>query len=420
MIAARLFWRIYVTLLASLVVAAMLMALLWSLAGETPAETWSRLPVRLLEATLPPAGDPPGALAAATARLAQAVQGDVTVLGPDGRPQAVAGAPLVRAEAGPWHGEAVRHVWAFRLHDGRVVLARFGMMLHRPGWHVLLALALVAVCVGIAALPVVGRLTRRLERLRQGVERWGAGDLGARVPVRGQDEIAAVARSFNQAAERIEALLAAHRALLANASHELRSPLARLRVAAELMEHGPAPAAQAEMARNLAELDQLIDEILLASRLDHLQPGGPRERVELLALAAEEAARTGASAEGELVEILGEPRLLRRMLRNLLENAAKHGAPPVEVVVGRSPVGRPTVTVSDRGPGVPDGERERVFEPFYRPAGRAEAAGGWGLGLALVRQIARRHGGEVRCGARPDGGSAFVVELAAGATPPPG
>ena len=159
----------------------------------------------------------------------------------------------------------------------------------------------MAVCVGIAALPVIGRLTRRLERLRQGVERWGAGDLGARVPVRGQDEIAAVARSFNQAAERIvRHRLAAHRALLATASHELRSPLARLRVAAELMEHGPAPAAQAEMARNLAELDQLIDEILLASRLDHLQPGGPRERVELLALAAEEAARTGASAEGQL------------------------------------------------------------------------------------------------------------------------
>jgi signal transduction histidine kinase len=240
---------------------------------------------------------------------------------------------LVPAEAGPWHGEAMRHVWAFRLHDGRVVLARFGLMLHRPGWHVMMALVLVAVGVGIAALPIVARLTQRLERLRQGVERWGAGDLGARVPVRGQDEIAAVARSFNQAAERIEALLAAHRALLANASHELRSPLARLRVAAELMEHGPAPAAQAEVARNLAELDQLIDEILLASRLDHLQPGGTRESVELLALAAEEAARVGASAEGEVVEVLGEPRLLRRMLRNLLENAAKHGAPPVEVVV---------------------------------------------------------------------------------------
>jgi two-component system OmpR family sensor kinase len=416
-IAARLFWRIYVTLLASLVAAAMLMGVLWGFAGETPAEIWARMPVRLLEAALPPTDDPPGVLAATADRLARAVQGDVTVLGPDGRAQAIAGAPLAPTEAGPWHGETGRHVWAFRLHDGRVVLARFGMALRRPSWHVLVSLLLVAVCVGIAALPVVARLTKRLERLRHGVERWGAGDLAARVPVHGQDEIAAVARSFNQAAERIQALLAAHRALLANASHELRSPLARLRVATELMEHGPAPAARAEVSRNLAELDQLIDEILLASRLDHLPPAAHREPVELLALAAEEAARVGASAEGDVVEVPGDPRLLRRMLRNLLENAAKHGAPPVEVVVARSAAGRPIVTVRDRGPGVPAAEREKVFEPFYRPAGHAEAAGGWGLGLALVRQIARRHGGEVRCEARPEGGSVFVVELGAATSP---
>ncbi len=245
------------------------------------------------------------------------------------------------------------------------------------------------------------------------MERWGAGDLALRAAVAGRDEIAAVGQSFNRAADRIEALLAAHRSLLANASHELRSPLTRLGLAIELP--GETPGRLAEIRRNLAELDQLIDEILLASRLDHLEALERRESVDLLALAAEEAARTAAAASGEPIEIAGDLRLLRRLVRNLLENAVKHGAPPVEIVVARSSSGRPTITVRDRGPGIPDAERDRLFEPFHRPAGRGEAAGSWGLGLSLVRQIAERHGGSVRCESRPDGGSAFVVELEEGA-----
>jgi two-component system, OmpR family, sensor kinase len=411
----QLFWRIYLTLLASLLVAAVLVATLWRVADEGPGRPWEHLPVRFLEATLPPADEPPGTLQAAAERLARAVEGEVTVLSPDRRRLAVAGTDLEHApEAveGGWQGERAKHPWRFRLHDGRIVLVRFGVVLRRPPWQVPLAVVLVAIAVGLAALPVVARLTHRLERLRQGMERWGQGELALRVPVGGQDEIAAVARSFNQAAERIQALLDAHRALLANASHELRSPLARLRVAIDLWQDSPTPERRAEITRSLGELDQLIEEILLASRLDHLEPASAGETVDLLALAAEEAARVGASAEGEVVETLGDARLLRRLLRNLLENAIKHGAPPVEVLVGHAADGRPSLVVQDRGPGVAAQERERVFEPFYRPAGRAEAAGGWGLGLALVRQIAVRHGGHVRCEARQGGGSRFVVELA--------
>ena len=152
----------------------------------------------------------------------------------------------------------------------------------------------------MAALPVVARLTHRLERLQHSVEQWGAGDLSVRVPVRGHDEIASVAASFNNAADRIQALLAAHRSLLANASHELRSPLARLSMAAELWEQAPSPARRAEIERNLAELDQLIEEILLASRLDHPDAASVSTRklepVDLLALAAEEAAASRCGA----------------------------------------------------------------------------------------------------------------------------
>ncbi|TIW90087.1 MAG: HAMP domain-containing protein, partial [Mesorhizobium sp.] len=111
--------------------------------------------------------------------------------------------------------------------DGRVVAARPRMPFGPAGRNPLGYLALIAAVIGLAAFPVVRHLTRRLEALRQGVDRWGEGALDTRIAVRGSDEVAAVAASFNRAAEQIERLLAAHRSLLANASHELRSPLAR-------------------------------------------------------------------------------------------------------------------------------------------------------------------------------------------------
>jgi signal transduction histidine kinase len=235
---------------------------------------------------------------------------------------------------------------------------------------------------------VVRRLTRRLERLQRGVESLAAGDLGVRVKVEGTDEVARLAESFNRAAARIEALVGAHKALLANASHELRTPLARIRMALEL------PERRGELLQDIAELDALVDEILLASRLE-AQEAISVENVDLLALAAEECARyEGAELDGEPVTMSGDARLLRRMIRNLLENARRHGSPPVKVTVGKGE-GRISFRICDSGPGVPEAEREKLFEPFYR-----------GLGLSIVRQIARRHGGEARCE-----GNCFVVSF---------
>jgi signal transduction histidine kinase len=283
---------------------------------------------------------------------------------------------------------------------------------HRGMGQHMAMLGIIATAVWLACYPLVARLTRRLETLKASLDAWGAGRLDVRAPVEGADEIAAVAASFNAAADKVEALLAAHRELLAHASHELRSPLTRLAMAVEMFAASPDPALRPAILRDIGEIDSLVDEILLASRLDH-GAQAERERVDILALAAEEAARAGATVrsrgEGPF-ETAGSPRLLRRLIRNLVDNALRHGASPVEIEVSAAP-GEVVVTVSDDGPGIPAAERERVFEPFYRPQGSAEAEGSWGLGLSIVRQIAVRHGGTVACEGGP--GGRFLVRLPA-------
>jgi len=281
------------------------------------------------------------------------------------------------------------------------------------GVGLVIVLVILFVAVAAGAWPAVRRLTRRLQALKRGVEQFGAGQLHHRVEVSGRDEVAAVAASFNLAAERIETLVRSHQSLLANASHELRSPLARLKMAVSMMEVAT-PAQQAklktEIDTNVAELDALVEEVLLASRLDAVQRVELHEPVDLLGLAAEEGARVDAGVEGEGVSVPGDERLLRRALRNLLENARRYGGSDVTVLV-RKAGHRATVQVCDRGPGVPEELRGRIFEAFYRLPGHAEQAGGVGLGLSLVKQIAERHGGQVRCLPREGGGSCFELQL---------
>ncbi|MDE2401353.1 MAG: HAMP domain-containing histidine kinase [Burkholderiales bacterium] len=281
----------------------------------------------------------------------------------------------------------------------------------------IVSLLLLFVAVAIGAWPVANRLTRRLKGLRQGVEIFGSGQLHHRVVVEGRDEVAALAGSFNQAAQRIEDLVIAHRSLLANASHELRSPLARLKMAVSMMEELPAEKCAAlrhEVDQDIRELDALVEEVLLASRLD-AKVDLDRQPVDLLGLATEEARRVGAAVEADPTSNLVvqlDDRLIRRAVRNLLENAKRYGgnAEPILLTLAvKAP--HVLISVSDRGSGVPVEQRERIFEPFYRLPGHAEYSGGVGLGLSLVRQIAQRHGGEVRCEAREGGGSRFVIEL---------
>jgi signal transduction histidine kinase len=303
----------------------------------------------------------------------------------------------------------------------------------RPPFGFFWTLALVGLAVALAAYPIIRRLTLRLEALQRGVERWGSGDLSARVPVQGKDEVAFLAERFNNAAERIEtlmdsqkALLNAHKNLLANASHELRSPLTRIRMGLELMSADIASPQRLEISRSITELDQLIDEILLASRLDTKQADAePFETLDLTGLAAEECSRVNAELTAELghqadtddahsLQLRGSTRLLRRLVRNLLENAKRYSDGDVTLALSQGgSTAQPTavIRVSDHGPGVPADQRERIFEPFYRLPGASERDGGVGLGLALVKSIAERHGGRVHCEDNPGGGASFVVEL---------
>lgn len=281
-------------------------------------------------------------------------------------------------------------------------------------------LGLVAVAVALATYPIVRRLTRRLEVLQHRVERWGDGDLSARVPVTGGDEVGFLASRFNHAAQQIEtlvnardALLASQQSLLANASHELRSPLTRIRMGLEMLGGVPGSAAKTEIARNITELDQLIEEILLASRLDAREADmGTVEPVDLVGLAAEECARTSAQLEVSSSSLLvpGIAKLLRRAVRNLLENAKRHASTEVTVKLSQD-AHHAIIQVCDQGPGVPDALQSRIFEPFYRLPGASEVEGGVGLGLALVKSIAQRHGGSASCSNRAEGGACFQICL---------
>ncbi len=407
----RLFWQVYLTLLACLVLLALLVGALWRLTGDNAGQRWGAFRIRLTNELLKTEGQPPQLLPNEIRQLSVDMGAAISIYSKDRVLLASRGYPIALPSGDDDAPQRwLDHVVRVDLPDGRIVLARMPPP-PEPGLRILMLVLLGAFGVGIAAWPATARLTRRLEDLRTGVESWGSGTLNRRVAEQGSDEVAMVARSFNGAATRIEALVNSQKALLANASHELRSPLARLRMAIEIWSAAPTEAAREEITRDLREIDQLVEEILLASRLDYAgNTPLAGMQVDLLGLAAEEAARTGASADGAAVEIYGDATLLRRLMRNLLENADKHGKPPVEITVSQSN-GQVHISVADRGPGVPEAERIHLFEPFYRPAGRSEMSGGWGLGLALVRQIAGRHRGVVRCEPREGGGSLFVVDL---------
>jgi signal transduction histidine kinase len=409
----RLYLQVYLTIVASLVLVVLTAGLLWHfVAGVGPFGPQFEVAGEVIAELVPPANAPAQTQQQAINRLAERLGADLALFSRTNEPLAAAGRPLPapsrNGQSGGWMRTFDGPAVSIPLPDGRRLVARLPPR-QRPRPLVLAAFfGAIALVVALGARPVVRRLTGRLERLQRGVESLGAGDLTARVKVEGRDEVARLAQSFNQAAARIESLVNAHKMLLANASHELRTPLARIRLGLELL--AAHPERKGELERDIAELDQLVDEILLLSRLDASEQLEVREDIDLAALAAEECARyDDCGLEARPVMVRGDPTLLRRMIRNLIDNAKLHGKPPIEVMVARED-DRAVLSVLDHGPVIVEEARERLFSTFYRIPGRCGAKG-TGLGLALVRQIARRHGGDVAY--NPERGNSFTVTLPA-------
>jgi len=416
----RLYVQIYLSFVAAILLFALFASIHWYLTPRRQADRVVEGMAEIAGDVLPPPDRPIAELQAALERLTSRLTTEFTIRSADGELLAATGRPLpapssTRSRSGiiHVHGEGV--VTVMHLPDGRWLLSRSPRLSDR---HIQILLGL-AVALAIAAYPVARGIARRLERLRARVEDLGTGDLSARVKPEGSDEIAALAESFNRAADRIEQLVKAQRSVLANASHEIRSPLARLRMAVELLTGDDRPDLRARITKEITELDALVGEILLASKLEAVGELERTEEVDLLALLAEEAAETDATVGGEPVRITGDALLLRRLIRNLLDNARRHASgSAIDASVMPSGTGGAILAVCDRGPGVPGEDREKIFDPFYRSARTNGAAeGGIGLGLSLVRQIARHHGGDARCLPRDGGGTRFEVTLCSS---PPG
>lgn len=280
--------------------------------------------------------------------------------------------------------------------------------------------AVVAV-LGSTVWILVGRTLRPVERIRSEVASFGPGHWRRRVPEPGSgDEIDRLARTMNDMLDRLETAAERQRRFVDDASHELRSPLTRLRTTVEvtLREAGPADGVLTDVHRELVELSSLVEDLLVLARADADVP--PRRvEVDLDVVVLDiipPFRRQGTTVDTTAIgaaRCVGDERLLRRAVENLVRNAARHAAHRVQVSVNIEDQ-QAVLEVADDGPGVPATERERIFERFTRlDDARSRDAGGTGLGLAIAREIARLHGGDVTVGDRTGGGACFRLVLPA-------
>ncbi len=295
-------------------------------------------------------------------------------------------------------------------------------------------LAVALIVLAVLSLPLARSVAAPVERLATLTRAFGAGDLSARAKSLRRDEIGDLARAFDEMADRIVTLRRSEKELLANVSHELRTPLARIRLALELVRDGDILRANnylTDIEDDLGELERLLDDVMTAARLDLARGGGgdalpPLRRQQVEASSLLEAARLRFSRRfpertlrcsigDDMPTLEADPSLLRRVLDNLLENAAKFSEPDDVIELRGSCAtesGALVVEVKDHGIGIAAEDLERVFEPFYRSdRSRTRATGGVGLGLAVVKRIVRAHHGTVSVESAPASGTTFRVTV---------
>ncbi|MCX4588220.1 HAMP domain-containing histidine kinase [Streptomyces sp. NBC_01549] len=299
-----------------------------------------------------------------------------------------------------------------------------------------LAAALEAMLIGGALLlAVVAAVTWRVtERALRPVERirhelsaiMSSSDLSRRVPEpAARDAIGHLARTTNQTLAALETSLEQQHRFVADASHELRNPIASLRTQLEVGAAHPVLLDLSGAVKDVARLQQLATDLLLLARLDAGERPPAQARVDLGELARKQVALARPTGDGGRVpvrtgpladaEVTGSERQLARILANLIANAQRHAATEVVVSVRATGDGRAVLEVADDGDGVPEDQRERIFERFVRlDDARSRDDGGTGLGLAIARDLARQHGGTLTVTARRGRGAVFTLELPLG------
>ncbi|WP_406725423.1 HAMP domain-containing sensor histidine kinase [Streptomyces sp. GD-15H] len=277
----------------------------------------------------------------------------------------------------------------------------------------LIGFPLLAALVAGMTWVVTGRALRPVAGIREEMAAITASeDLTRRVPEPAtHDEIARLARTTNETLAALEKSVERQRSFVADASHELRSPIASLRTQLEVAAAHPELLDLDGAVEDTVRLQHLAADLLLLARLD----AGERPvdgRVDLAALAREEAAgRTGVTVDAETAEVAGSRGQLGRVLGNLLDNGRRHARETVSVTVRREGDWA-VLGVADDGDGVAEADRERIFERFVRlDDARSRDDGGAGLGLAIARDVAVRHGGALTAGAAPAGGALFELRL---------
>jgi signal transduction histidine kinase len=313
----------------------------------------------------------------------------------------------MRGLGGPWYAASIRTP------DARWLNVTIGPPPGPPplGVTFLLSLGLSAIAVVVVVVLTVRRLSQPLRRLSDAADRYGRGDPGAGLREEGPEEVRRTTRAFNVMRERLERFVRDRTTMLAAMSHDLRTPLTSLRLQAEFVDDTPT---RTWIIATLDEMQSLIEATLAFAREDaHEEPVRPVDLAALVDSVRADLCDLGhdvsTDASGSAV-VDGRPDPLKRLFRNLVVNAVTYGARArVQVRNGQEDV---TVTVDDDGPGIPEADLERVFDPFVRlEDSRSRSTGGTGLGLAIARGIARRHGGDVMLENRESGGLRATARL---------